>query len=906
MEKHEYRVKTEQMLRFLDQRAYIKAQEIADSIDWRNVKNANLLCSVSEIYEQMQELEKSREILFFAYDCAPDNKKIIYRLGSLALKMGDIGEAMDCYDEFIVVAPKDANQYILRFKILRAEGAAITQQIQALSTFKKVEYVEQWAYELAKLYHMAGMGVECVAECDELFLWFGDGRYIVQVLELKMQYKELTPAQEEKYREKTQHRNVSISKENKYKIKGLDKAKKENTVGQTTVIKKGQINSGFKHPKLDVIKHKTVKIDTEEVTKSLNGKMENQGDVFEVVPEEVKVNIPMIPIQDIVPTTMRKVEDGNTAKLKIQEMLVGWEDKQKHIEEEIRKVKKDSKIDEKSEPSEKSQTENEIKTETKKTVVLSDDIRKLMEDIENGVEAERVKNTIVEKNQNQFLNDVEDYEDTLEEIDLEEADLEEVDLEEVDQEEADLEEVDQEEADLEEADLEEVDLEEVDKEEADLEEVDLEEVDKEEAELEEVDKEEAELEEADLEEADLEEAELEKAESEKVDLEEADLEEAAPEEAVMDEDEASEFSNTEEFIEDAPYEDNGEFDEYGIFDEEDNDSATVPEFKPEDAWEDDDASFLKEREAPSRIEIAKAVATGKTAKIPVAEISKAIEASGKVGQDTGYIVQAKYDLEAQSEIGLRAGLTEEQKQLFSYFVPVRGMSEQLVDVLERDKYCTSRNQTSKTGNLLIIGPKGSGKTVLAVDVVKAIQKNRNITQGKVAIVTGEALNRKKISDIVAKLYGGALIIEKANKMNEKTVTRLNKAMERETGEMLFVLEDERKLLDALLASNSEFRKRFTSRLEVPVFINDELVTFGQTYAKENEFKIDEMGILALYSKIDTLQREDHPVTVSEVKDIIDRAIDNAKKVNVKRFAKKIFQKNDMDAKRIILTEKHFR
>ena len=303
--------------------------------------------------------------------------------------------------------------------------------------------------------------------------------------------------------------------------------------------------------------------------------------------------------------------------------------------------------------------------------------------------------------------------------------------------------------------------------------------------------------------------------------------------------------------------------------------------------------------------MAKAVATGKTAKLPTAEIARAVAAGGKIGQDTGFIVQARYDLDTQSEVGLRAGLTEEQKKLFSYFVPVRGMSEQLVDVLERDKYCTNRKGTSNTGNLLIIGRKGSGKTVLAVDVVKAIQKNRNINQGKVAIITGEALNKKKVSDIIGKLYGGAIIIEKANGMNEKTITRLNKAMERDTGEMLVVLEDQRKPLDNLLASNMEFRKKFTSRLEVPIFINDELVTFGQAYAKENEYKIDEMGILALYSRIDTMQREDHAVTVAEVKDIIDDAIEHSKKLGVKAIAKKLFRKNEEKDGRIILTEKNF-
>ena len=314
--------------------------------------------------------------------------------------------------------------------------------------------------------------------------------------------------------------------------------------------------------------------------------------------------------------------------------------------------------------------------------------------------------------------------------------------------------------------------------------------------------------------------------------------------------------------------------------------------------EDDGIDIMSATTPLSRKETAKLIATGKTSPLPLDEIADAMS-------DTGFIVHGRYDLETQSGIGTRAGLTEEQKKLFSYFVPVRGMSEQLVDVLEQDKNCTNRKGTSKTGNLLIIGNKGNGKTVLAVDVVKAIQKQRDIRQGKVAIVTGESLNKKRIGDIFRKLYGGALIIEKAGQMNEKTLAKLNKAMEQDTGELLVVLEEQRKPLDRLLSSNREFRRKFTSRLEVPIFINDELVTFGQTYAQENGYRIDEMGILALYSKIDSLQREDHAVTVAEVKEVMDDAIAHSQKASAKKLVKRVFGKNTDSSDRILLSEKDF-
>ena len=274
--------------------------------------------------------------------------------------------------------------------------------------------------------------------------------------------------------------------------------------------------------------------------------------------------------------------------------------------------------------------------------------------------------------------------------------------------------------------------------------------------------------------------------------------------------------------------------------------------------------------------------------------------------NTGFIVQGRYDLEAQSEIGLRAGLTEEQKKLFSYFVPVHGMSEQIVKVLQDDKECKSRYGTSRIGNVLIVGRKGSGKTVLAVDLVKAIQKSRRMKQGKVAIVKSESLNKKDVNEIIEKLHGGALVIEKASRLKRKTIEDLCEVMEGQTGELLVVLEDERKPIDRMLNEYPNFKKKFTSRIELPVFINDELVTFAQTYAKENGYKIDEMGILALYSEIDILQRDEKVVTVSDVKNIIDDAIENANKPSLKKLFKKVTGKNKDESDRVILKEEDFR
>ena len=322
----------------------------------------------------------------------------------------------------------------------------------------------------------------------------------------------------------------------------------------------------------------------------------------------------------------------------------------------------------------------------------------------------------------------------------------------------------------------------------------------------------------------------------------------------------------------------------------------------------EESSGIKLGDTQSMAAVAKALKNDIEVSFPEEEVEEEEEelAEERTPYDTGFIVKGRYDLEAQSEIGLKAGLTEEQKKLFSYFVPVHGMSEQLVEVLQNDRKCKSRYGTSRIGNLLIIGRKGSGKTVLAVDVVKAIQKARKVKQGKVGIVTADALNKKDVAEILKKVHGGALIVERASRLSRQTIETMCEVMEGQTGELLVVLEDQRKPMEKMLEAYPQFSKKFTSRLELPVFINDELVTFGQTYAKENGYKIDEMGILALYSRIDMLQRDEKVVTVADVKEILDDAIENSHKASLKKFVKKLMGKNTDDSDRILLREEDFK
>ena len=992
MDKYEYRVKTEQMLDHLEKKEYQKAMDIAESIDWRRVKNASMLNTVSEIYEYNGEFKKGRDILFLAFDRAPGSRKIVYRLGTLALKIKDIREATDCYEEFVKLAPKDPNQYILKYKILRTQGAALSDQIAALEEFKKAEYIEKWAYELAKLYDEAGMTAECLEECDDLILWFSEGKYVYLAMELKMKYKPLTPLQQEKYDSrpgavKKQPEPVKQSEstleevddENEYD-EGSEEEVQESTVQRIDDAQVQEIppepvpmQEEFEIPEevtqADVVPEEVVPEATaaveetpmyreEEPEASVETPEEHTSAIKQVVTgatleEALAQGVAVASGINIEEEAMKEREDEILAngQMMIDDILQKWEAKQKDHEEAIakQKAKDEERLQKEREQARIRQEEERKEVERKaaeaearrkaeeeaarkaaeeeaarkaaeeeaRRKAEEEARRKAEEEAARKAEEEAADEEKSERNTQRIPDDIvrlmeemesenEDSEDEIYEEELEDGpgmdedfiegiedelaglDMNGSSFEEGDFDEADFEEEDLEGEDFDEGDFEEEDLEGEDFDEGDFEEEDFDEEDFDEADFEEEDLDEEELEEADFDEDD-DEDDFEDIDDEETDFDEGDFEEDMDEEDFdeeeIDDDEELDFGEDlegEDFDE-ADFEeedlDEGDFDE-GDFEEEDFDEEEI---------EDEDDTEELEIEEPSEEEIQ-------------ARIKKS---KGGVPFDTGFVVTGRYDLSATSEIGLKAGLTEEQKKLFSYFVPVRGMSEQIVEVLDNDRRA-QREGTSKTGNLLVIGRKGSGKTVLAVDIVKAIQKQRNLKQGKVAIVTGESLNKKELTNIIQKLRGGAIIIEHAGKLNSRTVKELNYLMEKKTGELLFVLEDQRKPLERLMTANPEFKKKFSSKLELPVFINDELVTFGQTYAKENGYKLDEMGILALYSRIDVMQREDHAVSVAEVKEIMDEAIAHSQKANVKHLARRVFGKGTDDSDRIILKEEDFK
>ena len=931
MDKYEYRAKTEQMLAYAEQKSYQKAMSIADTIDWRKVKNTAMLSTVSEIYENAGELGKARDTLFIAYDKAPSSRKVVYRLGIISLKLGHFDEAADCYEEFVKLAPKDPNQYILRYKILKAQKAPVKEQIEALEDFKHSEYVEKWAYELARLYAEAGMTSECLDECDDLILWFSEGTYVYQAMELKMKYKPLTPLQQEKY----DHRNDGIGRKDSSKRKPSFRKSKERPAPNPRIADKVRkdvhVTDSIDLPDLPEPMARTHASEPEAESQPKT-RIRSTSDISTTISgaslsDALKAGVAVA--SGAVAPESASDDSQMTGKMKIEEILANWEATQRENAKILEKSQEEAEK-EKALREKKKEEEEEVLGATKP--ILSDDIRKLMEQLENGEEPE-----ITDEDAEDFVDDEEDEatespEDSSKEAsDTDEEDPEENDFEEI----VDSEEDDESDAVYdEEAEYEDEDDSEYDDDEEYEDEDDSEDDDDEEYEDEddsEYDDDE-EYEDEDDSEYDDEEEYEDEDDSEYDDDEEYEDED----DSEYDDDEEYEDEDDSEYDDEEEYEDEDE-DDYQIDDELDEDHKEDFDFEKESALDIDDHdsdeddsdfadldSFEDEEELDSSDDYLDLEFDEKPAPEPEKETSKSAptpdidevleieepsedEITERMGKfDTGFVVQGRYDLSATSEIGLKLGLTEEQKQLFSYFVPIRGVSEQLVEILDNDKRCRNRYGTSRTGNILILGRKGSGKTVLAVDIVKAIQKQRRLKQGKVAIVTGDSLNKKDIGSIIDKLNGGALIIEKASKMNDRTIRELNDMMDEQTGELLFLLEDQKKPLERMFASHREFKRKFTSRLELPVFINDELVTFGQTYAKENGYRIDEMGILALYSRIDMMQREDHAVTVAEVKEIMDEAISHSQKANVKHLVKRVFGRSTDNSDHIILKEEDFK
>ena len=885
MDKYEYNLKLDQIKALSAEEGYMSAAEIADSINWNKIKNVNTLVKIGEIYEKAERYQDARDILLMAYDRSPIGRMIIYRLAEVAIKMGDYDAATEYYDEFVEIAPHDDMKYVLRYAIKKGQGASFDELITILEEYKDEEYTEEWAYELAYLYHKAGKADKCIDACDELILWFGDGPYVERALELKMLYQPLTKAQEEKYR------RFKAEKEKPAKIK--DEAE-VTEIGAMEMVKGGEIvHDDVTIPQITVNQEKfnTVNLQ-QEIAKGMQQIMEAKG---------------KNEVADTMDTIKKIVEDIPYLKLeKEQEEYVQQPEETEHIatDEEIDgslKLNFKELLGEDADGqmsmvmSEKTQLEHQITGQMSIQDVL-EEWEKTRHAAEIALkEAEQQKLESAKARALQEAGDImERLNDVIPKLDagvtpkelLEEEYLK-VPVDIIEQKAAVKEPEEEQKPDMQELYAEETVDEVQEPQEAPEEAID-------------------------------EAQEPQEAPEEAID--EVQESQEAPEEAI---DEAQEPQEAPENAADEVKEPVGEPEDIIMAEESEKDeilmqpTTMMPEITDDmlnvdDDTSDDETSQEKENVSEKRDfdhvtsfieqEIAKMTAKNpglekkldmaKTRKMPDISLPEDLDSE----EDDSKLKETKHIKELKSE----------QKAIFSYFIPVKGMEDQICKAYNAVLDHFNRKENASTGNLIIQGEQGCGKTMLATSFIKVLQKDGEQLTGKMGKIDAAALNKKDVQQVVRKITGGCLIIERAGDIDRSIAAQLSFLMEHDITGTLYILEDTSKGIKKALSMDEGFASKFTEKISVPIFTNDELVLFAKSYSAELGYKIDEMAILALHNRISNIERIDQATTLTEVKDIIDEAIDREAHSGLKKAISILTARRYTDDDRIVLKEDHFR
>lgn len=857
MDKYEYNLKLDQIKALSAEEGYMSAAEIADSINWNKIKNVNTLVKIGEIYEKAERYQDARDILLMAYDRSPIGRMIIYRLAEVAIKMGDYDAATEYYDEFVEIAPHDDMKYVLRYAIKKGQGASFDELITILEEYKDEEYTEEWAYELAYLYHKAGKADKCIDACDELILWFGDGPYVERALELKMLYQPLTKAQEEKYR------RFKAEKEKPAKIK--DEAE-VTEIGAMEMVKGGEIvHDDVTIPQITVNQEKfnTVNLQ-QEIAKGMQQIIEAKG---------------KNEVADTMDTIKKIVEDIPYLKLeKEQEEYVQQPEETEHIatDEEIDgslKLNFKELLGEDADGqmsmvmSEKTQLEHQITGQMSIQDVL-EEWEKTRHAAEIALkEAEQQKLESAKARALQEAGDImERLNDVIPKLDagvtpkelLEEEYLK-VPVDIIEQKAAVKEPEEEQKPDMQELYADET-------------------------------------------------------------VDEVQEPQEAPEDTI---DEVQESQEAPEEATDEVKEPVGEPEDIIMAEESEKDeilmqpTTMMPEITDDmlnvdDDTSDDEASQEKENVSEKRDfdhvtsfieqEIAKMTAKNpglekkldmaKTRKMPDISLPEDLDSE----EDDSKLKETKHIKE----------LTSEQKAIFSYFIPVKGMEDQICKAYNAVLDHFNRKENASTGNLIIQGEQGCGKTMLATSFIKVLQKDGEQLTGKMGKIDAAALNKKDVQQVVRKITGGCLIIERAGDIDRSIAAQLSFLMEHDITGTLYILEDTSKGIKKALSMDEGFASKFTEKISVPIFTNDELVLFAKSYSAELGYKIDEMAILALHNRISNIERIDQATTLTEVKDIIDEAIDREAHSGLKKAISILTAKRYTDDDRIVLKEDHFR
>jgi tetratricopeptide (TPR) repeat protein len=899
VDKYEYNLKLDQIKALSAEEGYMSAAEIADSINWNKIKNVNTLVKIGEIYEKAERYQDARDILLMAYDRSPIGRMIIYRLAEVAIKMGDYDAATEYYDEFVEIAPHDDMKYVLRYAIKKGQGASFDELITILEEYKDEEYTEEWAYELAYLYHKAGKADKCIDACDELILWFGDGPYVERALELKMLYQPLTKAQEEKYR------RFKAEKEKPAKIK--DEAE-VTEIGAMEMVKGGEIvHDDVTIPQITVNQEKfnTVNLQ-QEIAKGMQQIMEAKG---------------KNEVADTMDTIKKIVEDIPYLKLeKEQEEYVQQPEETEHIatDEEIDgslKLNFKELLGEDADGqmsmvmSEKTQLEHQITGQMSIQDVL-EEWEKTRHAAEIALkEAEQQKLESAKARALQEAGDImERLNDVIPKLDagvtpkelLEEEYLK-VPVDIIEQKAAVKEPEEEQKPDMQELYAEETVDEVQEPQEAPEDTID-----------------EAQEPQEAPEEAIDEAQESQEAPEEAID--EAQEPQEAPEDTI---DGAQESQEVPEEAADEAREPVGEPEDIIMAEESEKDeilmqpTTMMPEITDDmlnvdDDTSDDETSQEKENVSEKRDfdhvtsfieqEIAKMTAKNpglekkldmaKTRKMPDISLPEDLDSE----EDDSKLKETKHIKE----------LTSEQKAIFSYFIPVKGMEDQICKAYNAVLDHFNRKENASTGNLIIQGEQGCGKTMLATSFIKVLQKDGEQLTGKMGKIDAAALNKKDVQQVVRKITGGCLIIERAGDIDRSIAAQLSFLMEHDITGTLYILEDTSKGIKKALSMDEGFASKFTEKISVPIFTNDELVLFAKSYSAELGYKIDEMAILALHNRISNIERIDQATTLTEVKDIIDEAIDREAHSGLKKAISILTARRYTDDDRIVLKEDHFR
>ena len=851
MDKYEYNLKLDQIKALSAEEGYMSAAEIADSINWNKIKNVNTLVKIGEIYEKAERYQDARDILLMAYDRSPIGRMIIYRLAEVAIKMGDYDAATEYYDEFVEIAPHDDMKYVLRYAIKKGQGASFDELITILEEYKDEEYTEEWAYELAYLYHKAGKADKCIDACDELILWFGDGPYVERALELKMLYQPLTKAQEEKYR------RFKAEKEKPAEIKDTAEVTE---IGAMEMVKGGEIvHDDVTIPQITVNQEKfnTVNLQ-QEIAKGMQQIIEAKG---------------KNEVADTMDTIKKIVEDIPYLKLeKEQEEYVQQPEETEHIatDEEIDgslKLNFKELLGEDADGqmsmvmSEKTQLEHQITGQMSIHDVL-EEWEKTRHAAEIALkEAEQQKLESAKARALQEAGDImERLNDVIPKLD---AGVTPKEL-------------------LEEEYLKvPVDI------------------------------------------IEQKAAVKEPEEWQKPDMQELYAEETVDEVQELQEEPEETIDEAQEEAADEAKEPVGEPEDIIMAEESEKDeiltqpTTMMPEITDDmlnvdDDTSDDEASQKKENVSEKRDfdhvtsfieqEIAKMTAKNpglekkldmaKTRKMPDISLPEDLDSE----EDDSKLKETKHIKE----------LTSEQKAIFSYFIPVKGMEDQICKAYNAVLDHFNRKENASTGNLIIQGEQGCGKTMLATSFIKVLQKDGEQLTGKMGKIDAAALNKKDVQQVVRKITGGCLIIERAGDIDRSIAAQLSFLMEHDITGTLYILEDTSKGIKKALSMDEGFASKFTEKISVPIFTNDELVLFAKSYSAELGYKIDEMAILALHNRISNIERIDQATTLTEVKDIIDEAIDREAHSGLKKAISILTAKRYTDDDRIVLKEDHFR